>query len=752
MSAPLGPTVSAPAETVEAMPPMVAGAPPMPAATHRRRATRLPPWEGATLGVILALSAFLNLFRLDREGYANQYYAAAVKSMLQSWRNFFFVAFDPGGFVSVDKPPVGFWIQTAFAKVLGFSGLSLLLPEALAGVGAVALLWWLVRRAWGPAAGLLAALALAVTPISVVTARNNTIDSLLVLCLLGAAWSVTRAVESRRHAPHWLLLTAALVGLGFNIKMLQAYLALPALWFVYLVAARPGWRARVGHLALATVVMLAVSLSWTAAVDLTPASQRPYVGSSSNNTVTDLIVGWNGLDRLFGGRLTGNRGREAAAAALNAETVLESLAGGSAQGFGPGGTGETGVKGPLRLLDPQLGGQIGWLLPLAVAGLLLAGWQLRPRRPRWWWTRAGAGGAGLLRRRRAAVALWGAWFLTMATFFSIAGMFHRYYLTMLAPGVAALTGIGAVALWREWRRPVPGPRLGWGWLGWAVLAIPLATAAVQARLLASYPDWSRRLMPPIVALCAAAAIALLVTRLPWRWGRSEQGRAVRIAGLALTVSLLALLIAPATWAGISVNAAATGLASPLPSAGPAVRDGFGGPFGSFPGGPPYGARPGRDGATAPNNSPPPGGPGQPPFGGPPGGFERRGRLTDQEVRWLIDHQGTATYLVAVTSANQAAPLILQTGLPVMATGGFLGSDPILTADSLAQLVHDGKVRYFLLGGGFDRGGFGVGGNGFSVASWVTRHCATVPTSTWSGAASGQTSGFGQQLYDCGTGQ
>src|SRR5947209_358466 len=191
---------------VAAPPAVAAEARPETGAARARRAPRFPRWEGPVLGAILALSAFLNFFRLDQEGYANQYYAATVRSMLTSWHNFFFAAFDPGGFVTVDKPPLGFWVQAASAKLLGFHGWSLLLPQALAGVASVALLWWLVRRAWGPAAGLLAAAALAVTPISVVTNRNNTIDSLLALCLLGAAWAVIKAVESARHPLRWLLL------------------------------------------------------------------------------------------------------------------------------------------------------------------------------------------------------------------------------------------------------------------------------------------------------------------------------------------------------------------------------------------------------------------------------------------------------------------------------------------------------------------------------------------------------------------
>ena len=254
-------------------------------------------WHGLALAAVLGVSAFLNLFWLPNEGYANTYYAAGVKNMLTSWHNFFFVSFD-AGFVSVDKPPLGLWIQAASAWLFGFGGLSLLLPQAIAGVLSVALLYYLVRRAFGPVAGLLAALALAVTPISVAVQRNNVMDALLILALLLAAWAFIVAAE--RGSLGWLLVGVTVVGLGFNIKMLQAFLVLPALYLLYLLAARTTWKRRFLHLGVATVVLLAVSLSWAVAVDLTPAGERPYVGSSPNDSVLGLIVGYNGFDRLSG--------------------------------------------------------------------------------------------------------------------------------------------------------------------------------------------------------------------------------------------------------------------------------------------------------------------------------------------------------------------------------------------------------------------------------------------------------------------
>ena len=300
------------------------------------------PWQRTVLTAVLALSAFLDLSRLTSEGYGNLYYAATVKDMLDSWYNFFFVSYD-ASFVSVDKPPLGFWIQGASACLLGFHGWSILLPQALAGVLSVALLYYLGGRSFGPVAGLLAALALALSPISVATNRHNNLESLLVLTVLLAAWVFILAAETGRLRS--LLVGALVVGLGFNIKMLEAFVVLPAFYVLYLVAAPVGWRRRMIHLGLATVVIVAASLLWVVAVDLTPAEQRPYVGSSSFDTETDLIVGWNGVERVVG----------------------------SDKGVGD--------PGPLRFLDPQLAGQIGWLLPLAFVGLAVASWQSWKRRP-----------------------------------------------------------------------------------------------------------------------------------------------------------------------------------------------------------------------------------------------------------------------------------------------------------------------------------------------------------------------------------
>ena len=256
--------------------------------------------------MIVLFSLGLHLYNIQAIGNSSEYFVAAVKSMLQSWHNFFFLSAEPGGSVSVDKPPLGFWIEAAFAAVLGVNGFSTALPNILAGVLSIPLLYHLVKKYFGVGAGLTAALVLATTPVALAVDRNNTVDAMLNFCLLLAAWMFIIATETGKL--RYLLLGAFVVGLGFNIKNLQAFLPLPAFFALYFFGAKVGWRRKILSLVLASVLLGTVSLSWSAVVDLVPASQRPYVGSSSNNSEMDLIFGYNGAKRIFG-KLTGLRSR-----------------------------------------------------------------------------------------------------------------------------------------------------------------------------------------------------------------------------------------------------------------------------------------------------------------------------------------------------------------------------------------------------------------------------------------------------------
>jgi 4-amino-4-deoxy-L-arabinose transferase-like glycosyltransferase len=326
-------------------------------------------------------------------------------------------------------------------------------------------------------------------------------DALLILVLLLAEWAFIVAAE--RGSLKWLLLGAAIVGLGFNIKMLQAFLVLPAFYALYLLAACTTWQ-RLWHLAAATVVLLVVSLSWAVAVDLIPAGERPYVGSSPDDSVLGLVLGYNGFDRLLG---------------ISSGSGGESIPAGAPGGSG-GGAMELGDPGPLRLLNGRLAGQASWLLPLAAVGLLAASRQLRPRLP--------------LDQLHAGLVLWGTWFVTVAAYLSVAAGGHRYYTVMLAPAVAALVGIGTMALWRAYQNP--------GWRGWMLPLALAGMAAVQAYVLFSYPVWRAWLTPPIVGLGLGAAAFLALARLRSRglWERFSY------QAVAASVAVLVLLLAPAT--------------------------------------------------------------------------------------------------------------------------------------------------------------------------------------------------------------
>ncbi|HEX6552382.1 MAG TPA: glycosyltransferase family 39 protein [Ktedonobacteraceae bacterium] len=643
-------------------------------------------WQRLALAAVMLVSIFMNFYQLGQNGFGNLYYAAAIRSMLDSWHDFLFVSFDPGGFVSIDKPPLGFWLQAASAKIFGFTPFSIFLPQALAGVFSVLLLYHLVRRHFGVVAGLLAALALAISPISVVTNRNNTIDSTLVLVMLLGAWAVLRAAETGKL--RWLLLCAVFAGLGFNIKMLEAYLVVPAYGLLYLLAAPRRMWVRIGHLAVAALLLLTISLSWAVVVDLTPAASRPYVGSSQDNSEVSLALGYNGIQRLLGqfgfgfgkaGSRSGNTTGQfppagAGSGTFNGRNFPQPGAGGSGQtprGFGNGGGSNgggmfnTGNPGLLRLFNEPLGGQIVWFLPMALLGMLALAWQRRPHFRE--------------DRQQQSLILWGTWLLTMAVFFSVATFFHQYYLSTLAPAICALFGIGVMVMWQDYQRS--------GWRSWLLPLALLLTALEQIHIIVSNPSWGTWLIPLIAIPCALAAVILFAARLMPRLRLNA-----RVLAPTLCVGLLALMLTSAVWSTIPVLA---NEASSLPVAGASGQSGV--------------------------------------------GLGERGTADTALIRYLEAHRGSAKYLVAVASSNEADAIILATNQPVMALGGFSGSDPILTTAQLAALVKNGTVRYFLLNGS---GRGGPGGGQSTLISWITQHGTVVSSSQWQSSSSSGSGGFG----------
>lgn len=609
------------------------------------------------LAAILALATFLHFFHLDQEGFANRYYAATVKSMLTSWHNFFYVSFDPGGFVSVDKPPLGFWVQALSAMIFGLNGFALLLPQALAGVLSVALVYHLVARVFGAWAGVIAALVLTVTPISIAANRNNTIDSQLVFTSLLAAWALSLATE--RGKLRWLIVCAILVGIGFNIKMLQAYLVLPAFWLTYLIAARTRWYWRIAHLTLATIVLVLVSFAWIAIFDATPAQARPYAGSSRNNTMLELVVGHNGITRLGAiANALGLRGGAPAPRAApprdpprppNAPSNLPPPPAPPQPNAPRGPNDETGTPGILRLFNRQLAGQISWLLPLALVSIVVLGVQVS-------------------RLTFPALLLWSIWLIPQIIFFSFAGLFHRYYLEMMSPAIAALVGAGIVTMWRAYEQ--------YRWRGLVLPFALLSTALAQAAMLTHFPDWGKWLIPTILGVSGIGIAGMTLAQ-----------SVPKLRLLLFTFCLLTLLIAPTVWSCTPLGSADVA----LPFAGPELL------------------------TRAPRPPTP-----------------HRDRVVD----FLLANRQSARFLVATSNANTAAPIILATGEPVMAVGGFSGGDRIVTVEQFAAHIASGTVRFFLMPEDWRQQP--------ELSQWIKTHCTPV----LSAPRTPNPVPGGQQLYDC----
>jgi 4-amino-4-deoxy-L-arabinose transferase-like glycosyltransferase len=628
------------------------------------------------LVTLLAATAVLYLWALDANGWANSFYSAAAQAGSESWSAMFYGASDAAGSITVDKTPAALWVTALSVRLFGLNPWAVLVPEALAGVASVAVLYAAVRRWYGPAAGLLAGAVLALTPVAVLMFRFNNPDALLVLLLVAGAWATVRAVET--GAARWLLLAGVLVGFGYLTKMLQAFLVVPAFAGMYLLAAPVGWWRRVRHLLLAGVGLLVAAGWWVAVVELVPGGRRPYVGGSQHDSVLELTFGYNGLGRLTGteeGRVGGGQ-------------------------FGP----TSGRTGWLRLFDTELGGQVSWLLPAALL-LLVAGLVVTARRRR-------------TDTERAGLLLWGGWLLvTGVTFSFMRGIFHAYYTVALAPAVAALVGAGAVLLWRRRGRPVAA----------VTLAVAVAgTAAWSWVLLDRTPDWRPwlRVAVAVVGLTAAVAVAV-AGRLPGR-----------LVAAAAVLAACAVLAGPAAYAVQTVGTAQRGA---IPSAGP---PGQGGPFGAgfragrygpppglaeafpLPPGGPGAADGGRPGDGVPAGGPPSGVPGG--FTGPPGaGPGRRGGpagLLDarapgaQLVALLEQDSSRYTWVAATVGSNNAAGLQLATGDPVMPVGGFNGSDPSPTLARFQEYVRQGRIHWFVGGGGFPA----TGGSRASaeIAAWV----------------------------------
>nr|SBO92018.1 4-amino-4-deoxy-L-arabinose transferase and related glycosyltransferases of PMT family [Nonomuraea gerenzanensis] len=624
--------------------------------------------------MLLAGTAVLYLWGLGASGWANSFYSAAVQAGSQSWKAFFFGASDAAGAITVDKTPASLWPMVLSVRLFGLNAWAILVPQALMGVATVAMVCASVRRLLSTWAGLLAGAAMALTPVAVLMFRFNNPDALLVLLLTVAAYCVIRAQE--RGATRWLVLAGAAIGFAFLAKMLQAFLVLPGFALVYLLTAPVGFWRRVRQLLLAGAAMVGCAGWWLVAVALVPASQRPYIGGSQNDSVLELALGYNGIGRLNGADY--------------------------------GGLGNLNQQaGWLRLFDTEAGGQISWLLPAALALLVAATWLTR-RAPR-------------TDPVRAALWVWGGWLVVTALIFSLMqGIFHAYYTVALAPAVAALAGMGAAVLWEHGAHRVLA-LVAAGTAGWAYV------------LLSRSSEWNPWLGVVVLVAGLGAALAMLF------------GRRARVV---VVVALVACLAGPAAYA---VDTAASPHTGAIPTAGPSTGGGFGRQSGGGfqrPGGgqrqwqggqppgqgfaqPPRqgggdgGAQGGRDGGAQGGGdggaqSDGRGGSGRTGgMGGGMGGLLNAGTPSAELTALLESGASGYIWVAATVGSNNAAGYQLATELPVMAVGGFNGTDPAPTLEQFRRYVAEKKIHYFV-GTGMAGAGRSSGGSDDAarIAAWV----------------------------------
>ena len=669
--------------------------PPAPSAAPPDKAPR---WSLPALIAILVLAGVLYTWKLSGSSM-NTFYSGAVWAGTQSWKAWFFGSLDPGNFLTVDKPPFALMVMGLSCRVFGFGTWQMMAPMIVVALATIWILHTTVKRVWGHGAATVAALVLALTPITVAINRDNNPDTLLVFLMVAGAALAFRATRDEKLLP--LLGSAACFGLAFNTKLLAGWIALPAVFALYLYGSKAPWVKRIVNLLLAAVVLAVSSFWWAVAVSLVPASDRPYIGGSTDGSAWDLIMGYDGLGRVLGGE--GNGG-----------------------GGGGGGGGFSGSAGLGRMFNDILGGQISWLLPFSaialIGGLVLCG-----RAPR-------------TDLRRMALVLWGGWTLLHYVIFATAqGTMHPYYTTALAPGIAALCGGGGAMLldaFRAVRR--------WAWVLPAAFGVTGIWAIVLLRRASGWNTW---LWPTVGVLTVAGIVGMLVFR---------SGSRARLLTASLAATVIAALAGPTAYAASPAFGSSGGMMGGTnPTAGPSTGGGFGGPGGGggnrggFPGGGelPGGTRQGGGsqaggfpGGTQQGGDPPPGdsgelgGTGQRAvgrggMGGGPGGM---GGADSGLISYLKEHQDGAKWLLAVSNSQSAAQIELSAREPVISMWGFTGSDNAMTVAKLKELVRKGELHYIQIGSGGMGGGPG-GGNSLSteVSNWVKQHGTAVKESAYS---------------------
>ncbi|WP_432511116.1 ArnT family glycosyltransferase [Kineococcus sp. SYSU DK001] len=630
-------------------------------ATRTRRLARAawrgretdPRWVRPALAALLAATAVLYLVGLSVSGWANPFYSAAAQAGSQSWEAWFYGSSDAANAITVDKPPAALWVTGLSVRLFGLSSWSILVPQALEGVAAVGVLYATVRRRSTPAAGLIAGLLLATTPVAVLMFRFNNPDALLVLLMVAATRGVLEAVDTgRARSLYW---AGVFIGLGFLTKQLQVFLVLPGLGLAYLWAAPHDLRRRVRHLLLAAGTVVLAGGWWVAVVELVPDSWRPYVGGSQTNSFLELTLGYNGFGRLTGDE-TGSVGAS-------------------------NGWGETGLG---RMFDADFGGNVSWLLPAAFA-LAAAGFVLTRRAPR---TDA----------RRAGYLAWTGWLVvTFTAFSSMSGIIHPYYSVALAPAVAALVALGAVDLWRLRNHRFALPVLA------AVVAVSAGWSFVLLGRSGDFLPWLRWVVLVAGVMGTGLLAAAGVVRGPLL-------RSVQQAGAV--AAAIAVLAGPVAY---SLQTASTAHTGAIVSAGPSSTGGSPtGGGGQFGGRSALGPAPSTGGFLGGAMAGAMGGPGA----GGGAGLLNATTPGAELTSLLAADAGSYTWVAATTGSNNAAGYQLATQEPVMAVGGFNGTDPAPTLAQFQAYVAAGRIHYYVESG--SRASTGTGGSDVSaqIAAWV----------------------------------
>ncbi len=688
---------------------------------------------------ILILAAFLYGWGIWDAGSANSYYTAAITSMVQSWHNFWYGAFDPAGFITVDKPPVALWFMAISAKIFGVHGWSIVLPSVLAGIGSVALLYKLITPKFGPWAGRLTALVMTLTPTVVANSRTNNMDAILVFFLLLAVYTLTRAVAKKRF---WLVLIAfSLIGISFNIKMLQAFMILPTMLVFYWVAIKLPWKKKVLWLLAAMASLGIFTVAYPASVDSVSTSSRPYIGSSQTNSLMELAFGYNGTQRLLGqtsgtggtfagmgksSKKTGGNGGPGGTKPTGTKSTTKNTTTGTTgpntgntppggttgtKGTAPTGQAPTGSKtgsptgtkpsgskngapigtkpsgkmgnpgkggkggmagggnsafaigsaGPFRLFQSDLGSQIGWFLPFAVLGIGAGWWAFRKKGGKWY----------SISDEQSDVLLWAGWFVPVYGFFSVASFFHPYYTIMLAPAIAALTSIGAVAV----AKMVKEGSLKKGLIAKSLLAITIVgTTALQA-----YYAWSYYPVAGIIIILLGLAVATL-----WFFNK------VVATKLKIALSIIVVSLLSGFWA---LTPTLSHTAAAIPNANPSLLSSK-------------------------------------------GSSDMGGSVDSALLSYTEKHQGSAKYLFATTDSNSASGYIIKSKKAVMAIGGYNGTDPTMTLAQFKKLVKSGQLRYFVIGNTK-----ASTGDISKILTWVKKNGTKVSYSSSSSSSSSQSTGM-----------